>query len=136
MNLKWIRLQQVQYDCYIDSHLTLWNFSFIKRFYNYNLKIKLKQERIHHHIHVLIIFPDSMTETTTSPVTTQTTPVTTQATQCKPCITTTALLLLYALLRDVHFFWIPYVAISFIRANPLNINILHSSLLVLLSINI
>ena len=78
---------------------------FIKKFYNDHLKIKLKKERIHiNHIHVLIIFPDSMTETTTSPVTTRTTPVTTQATQCKPCITTTALLLLYALLRDVHFF--------------------------------
>ena len=77
---------------------------FIKKFYNDHLKIKLKKESIHYHIRVLIIFPDSVTEpeTTTFPLTTQTTPVTTQATQCKPCITTTALILLCALLCDVH----------------------------------
>ena len=105
MNLKRIRLQQVQYDCYIDSQLTIW-ILFIKKFYNDHLKLKLKKESIHYHIRirVLIIFPDSVTEpeTSTSPITTQTTPVTTQATQCKPCITTTALILLQALLCNVH----------------------------------
>ena len=82
-------------------------------FYNDCFKIKLRKERVHHHIHVLIIFPDSVTEpeTTTFPLTTQTTPVTTQATQCKPCIYTTALLLLHALLCDVHLLVLNWILI-------------------------